>query len=184
MQKFRNYKGLPPLPVDAPREVATVDAATPNVEDAEDSEGEETNEEAPPTPDRHQHKSSSSQQIPSSTVAEAVAGESPFPTPSKVAGSRASHAIVIDDEGEFSSPGKKRGRGPSGDTKAAEAKKSKKQKAQGRDTVVPKSSQQRPLSIKPLASAPPKDSGKGPATSMSPTPALKQAKLKFRGIPR
>ena len=72
---------LPPLPVDAPREVATVDAATPNVEDAEDSEGEETNEEAPPTPGRHQHESSSSQRIPSSAAADEAAGKSPFPSP-------------------------------------------------------------------------------------------------------
>ena len=82
LQKFRNYAGLPPLPVDAPREVATVDAATPNVEDAEDSEGEETNEETPPTPGRHQHESSSSQQLPSSTAADAATGKFPFLTPS------------------------------------------------------------------------------------------------------
>ena len=184
MQKFRSYEGLPPLPVDAPREVATIDAATLNIEDVEDSDGEEVNEEAPPTPGRHQLEGSSSQQAPLSPVADAQAGESPFPTPSKVAGSRASHAIIIDDEEDYLSPGKKRSRGPSGDTKAAETKKSKKQKAQGGGALVIKSTQQRPLSIKPLASAPPKDSGKGPDPSVSPTPILKQAKLRFHGIPR
>ena len=79
--------------------------------------------------------------------------------------------------------GKKRNRGPSGDTKAAE-KKAKKQKAQGGGPLIIRSPDRRPLTIQPLASAPPVDSGKGPATSASPTPALKQAKLKFRGIPR
>ena len=110
MQKFRSYEGLPPLPADAPREVATVDAATLNIEDVEDSEGEKINEEAPPTPGRHQLESSSSQQAPSSPVTNAQAGESPLPTPSKVAGSRASHAITIDDEEDCLSPGKKRSR--------------------------------------------------------------------------
>ena len=184
MQKFRNYEGLPPLPVDAPREVATVDVATPNVDEAEDSEGDEVNDEAPPTPGRHQHESSSSQQLPSSTVADAVAGESLLLTTSRITGSRASHAIVIDDDGGSPLPGKKHSRGPSGNSKAAEAKKSKKQKAQGREAATAKPSLQQPLSIQPLASAPPKDSGKETATGASPTPALKQAKLKFRGIPR
>ena len=76
LQKFRTYAGLPPLPVDAPREVDTVDEATPTAEDAEESEGEETREEAPPTPDRHQHESSSSQQPPPSTSSDSAAGVS------------------------------------------------------------------------------------------------------------
>ena len=87
--------------------------------------------------------------------------------------------MAIDVEVNFLLTGKKRSRGPSGDTKAAEAKKAKKQRAQGGGSTTSKSPVQRPLTIQPLASAPPVDSGKGPATGASPTPALKQAKLKF-----
>ena len=71
LQKFRSYSGLPPLPSDGPRGVAVAEEATPAVEDAEESEGEETREEMPPTPGLHQHESSSSQPPPSSPDAAA-----------------------------------------------------------------------------------------------------------------
>ena len=74
LQKFRAYAGLPPLPVDAPREIVIADEATPATEDAEESEGEEAREEMPPTPGLHQHESSSSQ-MPPPTYPDAAAGK-------------------------------------------------------------------------------------------------------------
>ena len=54
LQKYRDYEGLPPLPVDAPQEVADVEGASLDPEDVDETEVEDSDEENPPTPGRHQ----------------------------------------------------------------------------------------------------------------------------------
>ena len=50
LQKYRDYEGLPPLPVDAPQEVVDVEGATLDPEDVDETEADESDEENPPTP--------------------------------------------------------------------------------------------------------------------------------------
>ena len=87
---------MPPLPVDAPQEVADVEGATLDPEDVDETEVEDSDEENPPTPGRHQLESSSSRRAPSPPPAAARSGESPAP----IAGTVRASAILIDDDEE------------------------------------------------------------------------------------
>ena len=92
----------------------------------------------------------------------------------------ASHAGWDDDDEDGDLPaGTKRSR-PSGDsTKATEAIKRSKRAKAAEDVVPP--APLKPLRIEPLSSAPPKDST---VPGGSPRAVPKNAKLRFRSIPR
>ena len=168
LQKYREYKGLPPLPVDAPQEVADVEGATLDPEDVDETEVEDSDEENPPTPGRHQRESSSSCRVSSPPPAAAKSGESP----AAIAGTARGSAILIDDDEESGlSAGPKRSRSSGDDTKAAEAQKKNKHTKAAHDPsrAIP----QQPLQITPVSSAPPKDSVGGVAPGASPPPVLK-----------
>ena len=163
---------MPPLPVDAPQEVADVEGATLDPEDVDETEVEDSDEENPPTPGRHQLESSSSRRAPSPPPAAAISGESPAP----IAGTMRASAILIDDdeEGDLSA-GSKRSRSLADDTKAAKPQKKNKRTKAAHDPsrAIP----QQPLRVTPISSAPPKDNTGGVAPGASPPPVLKQAKL-------
>ena len=179
MQKYREYEGLPPLPVDAPQEVVDVEGATLDPEDVDETEVEESDEEHPPTPGRHQRESSSSRRVSSPPAAAAKPGESLAP----VAGTARDHVILVDDDdGDDLPAGSKRSRPSAEDTKAAEAQKKHKRTKAAHDPS--RAMPQHTLRVTPISSAPPKDNTGGVAHGASPPPVLKQAKLRFRGIPR
>ena len=113
LQKYRDYEGLPPLPVDAPQEGATL-----NPEDVDETEVEESDKENPPMPGRHQRESSSSRRVSSPPPAAAKSGESP----ALIAGTARDSAILVDDDEDDDLPaGSKRSRTSAEDTKAAKA---------------------------------------------------------------